>query len=461
MRVFVDAKARFVFRLSSEDIGAAVSLRIEQELEPAEMQATLVQLCEWGNLETLQDATEAQTVEDFFKPRDVFRITAQGEAVEQALQWFELNSDNDSARDTGCAALADVAWLVQSIRNLLDGNELDGAKIRWSLLTLWIAFQDLTLNAGAVIDRLERAVRMRDAGRRDLIEFAERFLAELVLAADGVEDAIRHIEARLNSVPQPSGKSRYRWQEFRNWFIGQPGRPSNAAMLRERARTLIAELLSICAAADDQQIYRIDQSADFRVLARWFAEAKSDSEANRMWRTVFGLCSARHLMINDATLDDYEIQHVAPNTSWLDAPPLRIPVSSRGYLGDSRSTNLTCIIDRTAEKEKLAAAAHDEAVRILNAQERFGRKHRMRLSDLEHLEAGEFDLLLEILGEAVSARVFSAEPVELFSSDGCLRIKLEPTNDGQEALISTSAGVFTGPDQWISIEETSAEEVLT
>jgi len=454
MGVFVESKARFVFRLTSEDVGAGVRVQIEQGFEPADIDAALMQLCEWGNLEALQATTESQSLEDFFSPGYVFQITLQGEAVERALNSFDLASQGNRDWDKDCTALEDVCSLAQELRELLQGREPDRGNLRRSILAIQISFQEFTLNVEAFIDTLERSVQARDIAARQLIEFGERLIADLVLAADTIEDSIHVIEAEAEPLLQG-------WQEFRNWFVGRPGKPSNAEMLRERARTLIAELLSICAAADDQQIYRIDRSADFRVLARWFAQAESDSEASRMWRALFGLCSARHLMINDATLDDYEIQHVASTTSWLDAPPLRIPANSRGYVGDSRSANLSCIIDRTAEKQKLAAAAHDEAVRILNAQARLGRGNRMRLSDLEHLEAGEFDLLLEILGDAVSARVFSTEPVELFSSDGCLRIKLEPAGDGREALISTEQGVFTGPDHWISIEETLSEEVLT
>ena len=124
----------------------------------------------------------------------------------------------------------------------------------------------------------------------------------------------------------------------------------------------------------------------------------------------------------------------------------------RDYGRFSPAADLSCIIDRTAEKEKLAAAAHEEALRILSAQGRFGVGGRMRLSELEHLETGEFDLFVGLLGEAVSARVFSNEPVEIFSGDGRLRVKLEPTGDGREALILTTNGVFRGPDHWISIE---------
>src|SRR5262249_34351838 len=225
------------------------------------------------------------------------------------------------------------------------------------------------------------------------------------------------------------------WLRFSNWFISHPGRLSNAEVLRERIRTALPALLSVITTFNDRRIHRIDRSNDFRVLARWFAEADSDAGAHRLWRAVFGLTPARHLLINEATLDDFEAQHLPANTSWRDAPPLRIQTSFQDYSGSAQAGALTYIVDRTTEKEKLAAAAHHEALRILNAQSRFGTGDRMRLSQLEDLQAGEFDLLLDMLSEAVSARIFSTEAVEIFSGDGCFKIRLEPTGDEREASI--------------------------
>jgi uncharacterized protein (TIGR02677 family) len=162
-------------------------------------------------------------------------------------------------------------------------------------------------------------------------------------------------------------------------------------------------------------------------------------------------------MVNDATLDQHETEDVPPNMSWLEAPPLRISPRHRAN-GNRSRTNLSRIIDRTAEKEKLAAATHEEALRILSAQSRFTTGRRMRLSEIGELETGEFDVFLDLLGEAVAARVFPGDTAEIVSNDGCLRIRLDPTEDGQEAVIHTSEGSFFGPDHWISVEQISADE---
>jgi uncharacterized protein (TIGR02677 family) len=224
-------------------------------------------------------------------------------------------------------------------------------------------------------------------------------------------------------------------------------------------RAAIPALIRVITSINDRQLYRIDRSNDFRVLARWFAHAESDAEAHRIWRALFGLCPARHLIVNETTLDDYEASNAQANTSWMDAPPLRISIRIRDG-GSKWEPALSRIIDRTAEKEKLVAATRDESLRILPAQTRLAIGRRGRLSDLERLQVSEFELLLDLLAEALSARVFPTEPIEIVSGDGCLKVRLEPTGDGREALIVTPEGLFSGPDHWITVEQISTEEAL-
>jgi len=473
MRVFMDSKERFVFQLGLHDIVAAVQASDVEEIESA-----LAQLCEWGNLQTRSDTTSASTVGDFLKPRQTFAITSRGSAAERAVALDERSQDDDIYTDS--TALTDILHAAQELRRCARDASCDPARIHLSFLMLRTRFEDLTVTAEALVDALEQCIDLQSHDAREVADFCERFLSDLVLAAAGVEEVVRELEgAGLDSLLRATAERsargslrvtaerisviRDQWQSFwlrlSAWFISKPGRLSKAEVLRERVRTSLPVLLSIITTIKDRRIHRIDRSNDFRVLARWFAQADSDDAAHRLWRAVFGLIPARHLLINEATLDDFEAQHLPMNTSWVDAPPLRVPESFRNYSNSAQAGGLTYIVDRTAEKEKLAAAAHEEAVRILNAQSRFGTGNRMRLSQLEDLKADEFDVLLDVLGEAVSARVLASEPVEIFSGDGCLKIKLEPTDDGLQASIPTADGVLAGPDHWITIEHVMPDEV--
>jgi hypothetical protein len=442
MRAFMESKERFVLRLRPLDVIEAVRVSGACEIsDPEQIDAALARLCEWGNLRQSRVAQH-----------QAFELTIHGEAAEKALAGFETAAST-SGLENGLqdTALSDIGRCLQELVRLSQETEPDAIHIHSRMLLLQENFRTVTAVAQTLIGRLEADIHSLPSDGKRLIQCSERFVGELVFAGDAIAKAIRQIEMsgferwiRADMKPQ--------WESFRRWFISERRRPSGAELLRDRARTLITAGLSAITRINDRRIHRIDRSSDFRVLARCFAQAESDAAAHRLWRSMFGLSSARHLIVNDRTLDDHETHAVPANTSWLDAPPLRISTRFRRH-GDGPQTGmLSRMIDRTADKRKLAAAAHEEAVRILQAQSRFGTGHRLRLSELENLETGEFDILLDLLGEAVSARLFSNEVVEILSADGSLNVRLEPTGDGREAMILTSDGMFSGPDHWIHID---------
>src|SRR5699024_10709136 len=109
---------------------------------------------------------------------------------------------------------------------------------------------------------------------------------------------------------------RERWTGLTRWFLSDARGPAQAELLRARARSAIPQLLSAVGAINERRAGRSDRSTDYRVLARWFAEAPDDSSAHRLWRTAFALSPARHLSLAPA---DASLPAATP---WADAPPL-------------------------------------------------------------------------------------------------------------------------------------------
>jgi uncharacterized protein (TIGR02677 family) len=444
MRVFAEFKERFVFDLRPQDIVEAV-----ENSEQAEIEAALAELCEWGNLEAHPETADANSLEDFYTQRNVFRITIQGEAAERSLQSFE--SRCDAPPPLQASALHDVRYALEKLGHLSRETDPDSGEIHRSLLVLVARFHDFRGSAQSVIAALEQRSDLRG-----LIDMGEGFVAELVLATDEIDKGVRDIEEagveRLVQAASDRGMPdvQAQWKRFRDWFISGPDGPSNAEVLRSRARESLRILLSLVTSINDQQIERIDRSNEFRILARRFAESASDAEAHRLWRAAFGLGPARHFSVDDATLDLYESIAEPDRTSWLEAPPLQASVRH------PQTGGMTRLVDRTQEKQKLAAATREETLRILTAQARFATGRRMRLSELQHLEADEFDLLLDVLGETDNENFHvKIEPASALDNgaDG------ENGESGEEAFITTAHGVLSGPDLWITIERTSSEEI--
>jgi hypothetical protein len=73
------------------------------------------------------------------------------------------------------------------------------------------------------------------------------------------------------------------------------------------------------------------------------------------------------------------------------------------------------------------------------------------MSALGTLGRAEFDLLLDLLGEALAGRVRDSDVVETASTDGSLLIRLEPPVDGAETVLETAIGSLRTPDFVVTI----------
>jgi len=444
----MEVRERFVFQMRLAEIVDLIRTVNPAEMpEENEIESALAQLCEWGNLRSGPDISDVRVVEDFYKPRPVYQLTPDGEAAERACARFSMTPAHVELQSPG---LPEIREMLLELQQLLVKGQSDSGRIRRKLRTLDALLDDLSITAQAFIDRVEQRTKLQPAEIRSLIEFSHEFAGELESETDRIALIVRETEG-MGVGDSPC------WERCRNWFISLPGRPSNSEKLRERTRAALPSLLRGFAADNSRGLHRIDRATDFRVLAGWFARADSDAEAHVLWRTAFGLCSARHLSVNEATIDDREARHVPPNTSWLDAPPLRFPGDAHGLRGSLRTGGLSRMVDRSSEKEKLAAAAHEESRRLLDTQRRFGSGNRIRLSELVRLDAAEFELFLDLLGEA-AAKAFPTESLEVLSDDGSLRVRLEPVHDGRMATIRTADGMLSGPDHWIHIEPISVND---
>jgi uncharacterized protein (TIGR02677 family) len=170
-----------------------------------------------------------------------------------------------------------------------------------------------------------------------------------------------------------------------------------------------------------------------------------------MWRAAFCLCPTRHLQIDQANLAAWEQSPIAAQVSWFDAPPIVISPRLRKSGRHLTKGTVRAVVDRTAEKALLARLAQDEAAQIAAAQARLATGRRMRLSEIGELDPVAFDLFLELLGEVLAGYVERDQPAEADSSDGALRIRLEPTKDGTRVTITTSRVTFSGEDFFVTI----------
>jgi len=486
--VFADAKARFVLHLRPSDVVAAMPARVAGE----EVDALLHQLVTWGNLSADPDTAEVATVEEFYRARFLYRLTAEGEATERALEVFEQGLRRSGELQT--AALSDIRDLLHQLRDHLSAvaapsngsgphDDLDVGKVHLTLRSLWDRFEELTDRAQTFVASLQRAVDLHAidvdgllAYKDALLDYLERFIGELVVAQAHIAALLRDLEGpavdrllevaadrELTDALNPSEDDRAtaraswqaRWAGLVGWFLPEGERPAQAELLRARARAAIPALLQAIADVNERRLSRSDRAGDLRTLARWFATCDSDAEAHRLWRAAFALSPARHLTIDQDTLTDRDQVPIPAATSWLDAPPVRISPRLRRTGRTTRRGRVNGVIDRTREKQLLARLAAEEAAQLAAARTQLCTGGSVRLSHLHHLDPVAFDLFLDLLAAALAEAVDRRSSVLATSADGAIEIELAPTDDDAWAHIDTAAGVLSGPDHWVHIRESA------
>jgi uncharacterized protein (TIGR02677 family) len=474
MDVFAAAKRQYRLQLRPDEVLAEArwpdgSPRIE------ELNAALTQLAEWGNLESHPDTARVSNLSDFYRARFLYRLSQGGEAVESALAVFVQTLQRRAELQT--VALEDIASRLQALKALAGAAEPDVAKIHETLRDLVRVFEGLAENAQAFMAGVARSIELQQAEaaaianyKKRLIDYLERFMGDLVRRSDTIARLILALEPGLDALlgqaaeresrdaapgsAQDQAESRKgylqawreRWKGLRGWFLSTGHEPPQAELLRARARAAIPQLLAAIAALNERRGGRSDRSADFRLLAGWFAACADDGEAHRLARAAFALNPARHFSLNADT-----DAGLSATTSWADAAPLMIHPRLREYGEAAPRGPLPRVRDRAKERAFLALQLAEESLQVEAARKRLATSRPARLSDLGELDMHTFGLFLGLLGEALGEQAGPETPVERQTGDGLLRIHLKPLAPGSRATIDTPHGVFAGRDHLITI----------
>ncbi len=481
MATFLKAKRRFTVHLRPEDVHE----ELDNGPDVSVIAGALSQLVEWGNLRADPDTSRVTTVEDFHRARFLYQLTRHGEATEQALTTYDEALGRRGALQA--VALTDIATQLRALLALAGEADPDPGKVHLLLESLVGRFSDLADNAQAFMGSLQRAIDLHDADadtfrayKDRLIDYLERFIKDLVSTGAEIAELVDSLErARVSRLLEIAARReaedaapgaadngadeadprqeafergrilwQERWQGFRTWFVSVHHHPSQAKLLRSQARAAIPQLLQVVAALNERRSGRSDRTADFRTLARWFAQAPDEPSLHRLWRSAFGLSSARHL-----TADPDQDSTVTASTPWANAAPLSISPRLRKTGSYERRGRPNRVLDRSEQRRYLADLAAKEAAETAAARAALATSHPTRLSDIGTLEPGAFRLFLGLLGDALAARSPGSDTVRTNTSDGSMAIRLSVWEGAGRAEVRTPHGVFRGPDLLVEITD--------
>lgn len=478
MRAFLVAKERFAVHLRPEDVYAV----LDAGSRPAELEAVtqaLDKLVEWGNLRADPDHARVTAVEDFYRRRFIYQLTRAGEAAEAALGTYDEVLGRRG--ELQAVALHDIVTQLRALLVIAAEDEPDPAKTYIALSVLTARFTDLADNARAFMGSLQRTIDLHDieveaflAYKDRLIQYLERFIQDLITLGgrialligeleeqEGVGPLLRSAAAReaADAAPEEAEQAEAvayqrwaaRWSGLAEWFVSGEGRESQARLLRGRALGSIPQLLAVVRQLNERRAGRSDRSADFRTLARWFAQAPDDEARHRLWRVAFGLHSSRHLTVDAETLVERTASPEPASTPWTEARPLRVSPQLRRTGSYERRGKPRKVADRSEARRRLAEVAARQSAETRRARDRLVTGGPVRLSRLGELDPLAFQLFLRLLGDALATWRPGTTTTAATSGDGSMEIRLTALDDGSTAEVHTPDGVFSGPDHLIDI----------
>lgn len=477
--VFANAKARYRVQLRPAEV---LQLLVEGNYQPRlsedTVHARLEALREWGNLDASHDAAAVEKLDDFYRKRLIYRLTPVGEAAHAAVRSVEQAVGNTGALQT--TMLAKILEGLQTLEKMCRQSEPDPDTVKSVLDAVHAAFESLTTEASRFIGELQRFLSLDELDtesfmvrKHALVAYLQGFVDRLVKTSDPIGRLIRRLDgaahqslvdtaSRSSDLPPAMGdlapdevfrrEQAARWAGVVQWFAPPSGRSVERELLRVADQS-VSQLVHSLHRLRERMSSKVDRTADFRQLARWFSECPSDAAAHVLFTRAFGLHGARHFHIAE---DDADL--VTPRTSWWDAHPVEVPVHLRKRGTSPKGGRTGKLVDFSAGRDWLRMRRAQERQRRDDAVASFRRPGRaLLLSELDRLEKGHFEVLLELLDAALAGDrdrdgVRSGE-----TEDGRFKVSIRAIPGSEPVAIETTEGRFTTPSDAELFVEVSGE----
>lgn len=442
-------------------------------LDDAGLNRTLGQLVQWKLLDVVQNHAGAYaTAEEYERKNLQYSLTRRGEAAFAGVQHALTVLESSGALQT--AVLDAIADRLGELDTLLGTDDAAvNRRIFTTLQELEGHLDGLRNNTKQFNGELQRLMRAEGADlatfhdvKSATIVYLQEFVINLDSRAEAVRAVLAQVEMRGVSVlhqraligaelpPSPGADPavpwltarRAKWDGLRLWFLPEGDGIPRVRQLHDVARRAIVSLLQVLDRITESRRRSSSAAADFRALARWFANAPSEQDAHRLWGTAFGLAPARH-----AHLAHEDAELVSTGVPWAEAPPVHVSAHLR-------TSGRTEHIGRTAKVRDVATVraarrerARRERAELEAAWRRLTTGGRVKLSAFGTLEHDTFRRLLDLLGRALAARPDASGLRRAVTTDGRIEVMLWPAPDGPSVELHTTRGRFTTPDYPVEI----------
>jgi len=399
MRLFTSGMSGFLSDQSAADIAERLATD-GVELDQDTIEQRLSYLVEHGNLARSPRETEARSIREYLTNRARYQLTQRGELVHRQVE--ELLQHSETAREVSSEVLPVILTGIEDfVNNARRGfDDTDPRELAGRITTLFAQFEVLVNSTRQFYSYLTQVLTRFDLGRDEfelfktaLLDYLQRFIDEISRHMPQVGDRLQELRPNLaalceyantgerlvgidgTAARRATGLEPGDWESLHAWFVGSPGRRSDAdnvrALATDAMHSLLVNLRRIAAGADRQQ----SRYGDLTRLAAWF-DTSSDEDAHALWAAVFGLYPTRHLAFK-AESDD---EPVPATHSWWTAPAAEVPVglrihgdrTARGRAGarvDFTAAKSARLAERARQQQRREAALRELATHVGSLRE--------------------------------------------------------------------------------------------
>lgn len=458
MEAAVEARSRFRLQLRPADIVATVG--IDRDTASAALEF----LADHQALHKTFDASEAETLAEYYKGAFLYQVTPAGMAAHQGVREVLATRFADAGR-LSASLLPRIHEALEAL--VRDSADHDDSRLAADFAGLFALVDELADSAATYLRELDAEVsdlatdsERLSAYKAAVLTYLERFNRELsswtprvVAAIDNLSVDAPQLLARAASIDAaprldgtvddgPIERLTGQWDGTVSWFSERPGRKPTVDYVGAAMIAAINRVLGAIARVHDRRIRQVSREADFSQLATWFATSTRD-DAHALWDAATGLWGARHFhdLAGDETVDRRKSFWIAGQA---ELPPRVRASTRRGSTGRPGKR-----ADYSMAKKAARVQAREAAAQAAAARARLAARTPARLSDLAELDAAEFSAFLDVIGAALAEQVDDGVRIAVLPGT---TIRLRPVADGRTAHVVTPHGVFIGPDDTVDID---------
>jgi uncharacterized protein (TIGR02677 family) len=442
----------------------------ESELPPigeAAVEDLLTFLHGRGNVDRIHNTRRFSTASDFLRRDYLYQLTPEGAQVHRHMTWISSEMRMSGALQS--SMLPEVLDALAYLVGALEQVPIDLEAVDRNFHRLTSGFTKLSENAKLFVQGLNRSLAFEEelvieaflAYKQVVVGYLQTFIVALDRYGPRISGLIAQAEHAgvLDVLPQIAKRSptpilgvpledvieqeirtlAAQWAGIRSWFFESQDRPPVAYTLQDRASDAVNHIVLTVRQINEQRYRRANRSADLVTLASWFGGTEDQRERAALWRTAFGMYSARHLGTTRPLEAD---EDHAPELSWWDSSPAPVSAALRGSGPRTTSGSPPSVGDPRKAKSRLAGRRRLHIQAADAAERSFAARGRFRLSDLEGLTPPEADVLLSCLDSTLAVKPGPDGVRRTTTGDGRMRLELAPPEEGSRASISMRGGIL-------------------